>query len=756
MKLPVTLLHSKTIKLIFILFSLFFQNILLGNTQIIVGESASDMECYASRELQRYLYQLTSELPTVVQSVDNINIPTFVIGTQLSNSLLASFVSQGLIVADLNDPGPQGYVIKKITYNGQPVIAILGGDNVGVMYGVYGLLEDHYGIGFYFSGDAIGEPSPLLSMPDVDERKAPEMYIRGFLPWTNFHQSSTVYSWEDWKYIIDQMAKMRMNFLLIHNYNAEAGHNEMFHNFTLNGITSRVWMATAKTGHGWGCPGWNLSEYLFGAGDLFDDYDFGASCALYNENLSNLEIFAKGVGLFQRVIDYAHSRGVKIGLGLDINIIMPDYVGYSGTDSAVVNARVNQIATDYPDLDYLFCFKSENVSMTKEAWQSCFMKFYNGLHTRCPDIKIAASGWGIDSTWVAPLPSDVIAAPIAPYSATWEDGSAFGTREFWACPWMERDFSSSEYFYPYNIDLSDTIQNYQSRTANTKGLYCLTWRITDAIDPKLSYIAKAPWDQANIYTSSHSVYQEYAIKNYGTVAGQMVADIIDQNEPFASNFGECEGTYPFDGISSTAGSIFNVYWFKFYSNSPQGVSPIYASSCSSMNNVTKYSASEGGQCLGSISQGSWFKFNAISFDTEPDSFQVRIASDKAGGGRLEIRLDSLDGPVIGTCIIRETDGWQNWQNISIPVSSVSGTHAVYFKALRPDDITLASQQIALIDAALAQTDNETQQAKLKLLKCRIAAAKAYIELDLGGASTSNLEVYVNLMGQLVRNFTHRV
>ena len=90
-------------------------------------------------------------------------------------------------------------------------------------------------------------------------------------------------------------------------------HNEMFHNFTCRGITSRVWMATARTGHFWGMPPWDLSRYRFVAGDLFDDYDFGADCALHNEHLSNEQVFRKGVSLFQKVIAYAHTRGVQIG-----------------------------------------------------------------------------------------------------------------------------------------------------------------------------------------------------------------------------------------------------------------------------------------------------------------------------------------------------------------------------------------------------------------------------------------------------------
>lgn len=50
-------------------------------------------------------------------------------------------------------------------------------------------------------------------LPVINDVRTPQMRIRGFLPWTNFPQSATIYSWNDWRYVIDQAAKMRMNLL---------------------------------------------------------------------------------------------------------------------------------------------------------------------------------------------------------------------------------------------------------------------------------------------------------------------------------------------------------------------------------------------------------------------------------------------------------------------------------------------------------------------------------------------------------------
>jgi hypothetical protein len=516
-----------------------------AEAQIVSGSSGSAIEEYAAKELRRYMYQLSGKWLEIIPDSLPCNDPEFIVGQPASNRLIAEFEAKGMIRLPDTPAGEQGYILKTLERKGKSCLIIAGQSEIGVLYGVYGLLEDHYHIGFYFSGDVLPDKKQAFTLPVIDEQKVPSMDIRGFLPWTNFPQSATSYSWNDWKYIIDQTAKMRMNFILVHNYNGELGHNEPFHNFEHRGYLSRVWMPTAGTGHKWSSPGWDVNQYLFGASGFFDDYDFGSECALHNENLTNEQVFRKGVSLFQKVIAYAHSRGVKIGLGLDINLIMPDYKT-TPDDPEVITARVDQIVTDYPDLDYLFCFQSENVGKDTaffKIWKRIFDGFYNSIKKKSPQTRLAVSGWGLNPVSVGSLPADVICAPIAPYSAEFENGHIYGEREYWGCPWLERDIKSSQYYYPYGIHLSETIKSYRKRAPNMMGFFALTWRLTDAIEPKMEYISKAPWDDRIV--SSEQVYRRYAVLNYGPDAAGEITAIINENEPFASDFGECEPTRAF-------------------------------------------------------------------------------------------------------------------------------------------------------------------------------------------------------------------
>ena len=57
-----------------------------------------------------------------------------------------------------------------------------------------------------------------------------------------------------------------------------------------------------------------------------------------------------------------------------------------------------------------------------------------------------------------------------------------------------------------------------------KGLMTLTWRVSDGVDAKLSYIAEVPWDKENRLVSSRDVYYRYAVKCYGAEAAEAVTE----------------------------------------------------------------------------------------------------------------------------------------------------------------------------------------------------------------------------------------
>jgi Carbohydrate binding module (family 6) len=128
---------------------------------------------------------------------------------------------------------------------------------------------------------------------------------------------------------------------------------------------------------------------------------------------------------------------------------------------------------------------------------------------------------------------------------------------------------------------------------------------------------------------------------------------------------------------------------------PTGVDayqPIQAEAADALTGVDKQDTGDqgGGQNVAWIANGDSMRFDNINFgDTPATRFLARIASDVGDGvhGRMEIRLDSPDGPPVGTLPVERTGGWQSWINQVTDVSGVTGVHTVFltFAADRDDD-----------------------------------------------------------------------
>lgn len=79
-----------------------------------------------------------------------------------------------------------------------------------------------------------------------------------------------------------------------------------------------------------------------------------------------------------------------------------------------------------------------------------------------------------------------------------------------------------------------------------------------------------------------------------------------------------------------------------------------------------------------MTDGEWLKYNALDFGSGAKSFEIRVAS-ATEGGNLELRLDRLDGPVIGTLKVGNTGGWQNWVTKQCELKEATGVHDIYLK-----------------------------------------------------------------------------
>ena len=91
----------------------------------------------------------------------------------------------------------------------------------------------------------------------------------------------------------------------------------------------------------------------------------------------------------------------------------------------------------------------------------------------------------------------------------------------------------------------------------------------------------------------------------------------------------------------------------------------------------------GGLDVGFIGNGDWLRYDGVDFGSSPGATQFvgRVASGAGSGvsGLVEVHLDSLSNPSIGSFAIANTGGWQSWRTVPANISNVTGVHTVFLK-----------------------------------------------------------------------------
>ena len=97
---------------------------------------------------------------------------------------------------------------------------------------------------------------------------------------------------------------------------------------------------------------------------------------------------------------------------------------------------------------------------------------------------------------------------------------------------------------------------------------------------------------------------------------------------------------------------------------------------------------EAGVYVTDIHNGDFIKLRNVDFGNRlPRTFTARVATGLRGG-QIEVRTDSLHGPLLARLDVPTTGGWENWQTLTADLhaptpfasenSSLQGTHDLYF------------------------------------------------------------------------------
>lgn len=194
----------------------------LSEPLIVHAQAASDLEKLAARELLRYLYRGSGKLGAIAADSavpSDAGRARILLDVAANNRLVAALEEAGSVRLDRAALGEEGFRWKVASADGRAVLVITAARPVGVLYGVYLLLE-RLGFGFYLGGDTFPAAGSRLEVDAaLDESHVPAFAVRGALPWGNLPNAA--WDLEDWKYYYDQLSKQGFNFVGFHQYDHE-------------------------------------------------------------------------------------------------------------------------------------------------------------------------------------------------------------------------------------------------------------------------------------------------------------------------------------------------------------------------------------------------------------------------------------------------------------------------------------------------------------------------------------------------------
>jgi hypothetical protein len=246
--------------------------------EVLVGKDALELDRLAASELSGYLSKLFTDQPNV----------TFLVGNPETNDAIAK--DQFPKVSD------QGVVLKSIQYNGHPAIIVGGGSPRATLWAVYDLVE-RWGVRYLLHGDVL-PAKRAFEMPKLDVVKEPTLRVRQWRV-LNEHAMGPI-SWgiADYKPVIDQLAKLRFNRLLLYIWPGQP-----FLPLEYKGI--RQTSGTLFFGNHYPITPDMIGRSLFGNGKEYWNPDIpppGSDPA---------KITQAAVAHVRNLIDYAHARGME-------------------------------------------------------------------------------------------------------------------------------------------------------------------------------------------------------------------------------------------------------------------------------------------------------------------------------------------------------------------------------------------------------------------------------------------------------------
>jgi len=284
------------------------------NIYVIVKEDSNESRIdFAAGELASFLQNIYPDDRFVVKTEVPEHGDYILLGTVSGFSPIQPFVNAD----DVSVAG--SFIVKNTTHDGRQLGIICGNDSRGLMDGVYSLLEQKLGYGFYLSYNAKENvDTGNFSFEKWDLQAAPTVKERITFNWHNFISGCTAWNYEDWKHWVLQSARMRYTGVMIHTY----GWSPLTQ-FVFNGQVKKVeYIQNTRNGDHWGVAHTHDVRDLVG-GEIFESEGpvFGAETGKIGFNGVTMENrVQKAKELMKKVSLYARdSVGMDFIFAWDVD-----------------------------------------------------------------------------------------------------------------------------------------------------------------------------------------------------------------------------------------------------------------------------------------------------------------------------------------------------------------------------------------------------------------------------------------------------
>ena len=493
---------------------------------VLIPPGASPAVQLAGREVRRYLYLTTGTLPALGTWTKGGRIPAAPV------ILVNASDGPGRLPGGVRIPEAAARLLHEEYFIGTVPAGkagnlhlVIGGDSAGLLYGAYAFAEA-LGVRFYLDGDVVPDrriaPERIRVAP---KRGSPLFAIRGIQPFHDFPEGPDWWTRDDYKAVLAQCAKLKMNFAGFHAY-PEGGVGPeplvwigVREDIRPDGSVAAAYPARHFTNANgtWGYPRRLTESYANRIGDLFECDVFGTS---YMKGIDGWPggpgperaLFDSAGAFFGDVFSFAHDVGVMTCVGTETPLVVParvrERIAPAVADSAAAErlyeGMFTWVARHYR-ADYYWFWTPEDWTWRENtpAELANTMADLRAAMRAAQEVRapftLATCGWvlgphGDRALFDRVLPKSWPMSCINRYVGfePIDDGFARTTgRPLWAIPWLEDDPGLSVpqlWAGRVRRDAAD------AAAYGCTGLVGIHWR-TRMLGPNISALAQAAWEQ---------------------------------------------------------------------------------------------------------------------------------------------------------------------------------------------------------------------------------------------------------------------